>query len=57
MSFGFGGLQLKVFFFFFFSEKKDHKLSLNQTSQNRLEVHYVTVVEHYPFTLNNRLHV
>ena len=55
MSFGFGGLQLK--FFFFFSEKKDHKLSLNQTSQNRLEVHYVTVVEHYPFTLNNRLHV
>lgn len=57
MSFGFGGLQLKVFFFVFFSEKKDHKLSLNQTSQNRLEVHYVTVVEHYPFTLNNRLHV
>ena len=55
MSFGFGGLQLKGFFIFW--EKKDHKLPLNETSQNRLEVHYVTVVEHYPFTLNNRLHV
>ena len=50
---GFVRTGLLLIFFFFFFKKKDHKLSLNQTSQNQLEVHFVTVMEHPSSTLNN----
>ena len=41
-------------FFFFFFEKQHHELLLKQTSQNRLEIHFVAVVEHLPSTQDNR---
>lgn len=50
VSFGMAFTQMIEDFFF---EKKDHILSLNQISRNRLEVYCVTVVEHHPSTLNN----
>ena len=53
VSFGMAFTQMIEDIFFFFFEKKDHILSLNQISQNRLEVYCVTVVEHHLSTLNN----
>ena len=53
VSFGMAFTQMIEDFFFFFFENKDHILSSNKISQNRLEVYCVTVVEHHPSTLNN----